>query len=121
MTRRPPRSTRTDTLFPYTTLFRSPSADEFLRAMVANMPIPAIAPAFTTPSPLVQARVAIVTTAGLMRHGEEAWTHDDAGFRIFGADERDLIVGHVSISFGRTGLKADRKRDGKTGTPGQKV
>src|SRR3546814_18647982 len=24
MTRRPPRSTRTDTLFPYTTLFRSP-------------------------------------------------------------------------------------------------
>src|SRR3546814_20901927 len=26
MTRRPPRSTRTDTLFPYTTLFRSGSA-----------------------------------------------------------------------------------------------
>src|SRR3546814_10463181 len=27
MIRRPPRSTRTDTLFPYTTLFRSPSAE----------------------------------------------------------------------------------------------
>src|SRR3546814_12599582 len=27
MIRRPPRSTRTDTLFPYTTLFRSHSAD----------------------------------------------------------------------------------------------
>src|SRR3546814_15471217 len=27
MIRRPPRSTRTDTLFPYTTLFRSPSRD----------------------------------------------------------------------------------------------
>src|SRR3546814_18923647 len=27
MIRRPPRSTRTDTLFPYTTLFRSPDAD----------------------------------------------------------------------------------------------
>src|SRR3546814_3100794 len=27
MIRRPPRSTRTDTLFPYTTLFRSRSAD----------------------------------------------------------------------------------------------
>src|SRR3546814_11437808 len=26
MSRRPPRSTRTDTLFPYTTLFRSPAA-----------------------------------------------------------------------------------------------
>src|SRR3546814_2763353 len=32
MIRRPPRSTRTDTLFPYTTLFRSPAADVFLAA-----------------------------------------------------------------------------------------
>src|SRR3546814_2147244 len=30
MIRRPPRSTRTDTLFPYTTLFRSPSDPRFL-------------------------------------------------------------------------------------------
>src|SRR3546814_5113367 len=28
MLRRPPRSTRTDTLFPYTTLFRSPRRDQ---------------------------------------------------------------------------------------------
>src|SRR3546814_21191698 len=28
MIRRPPRATRTDTLFPYTTLFRSPVADD---------------------------------------------------------------------------------------------
>src|SRR3546814_5098618 len=28
MIRRPPRSTRTDTLFPYTTLFRSPGLDQ---------------------------------------------------------------------------------------------
>src|SRR3546814_2069098 len=32
MIRRPPRSTRTDTLFPYTTLFRSPSARSAPRA-----------------------------------------------------------------------------------------
>src|SRR3546814_6788197 len=31
MIRRPPRSTRTDTLFPYTTLFRSGSADREIR------------------------------------------------------------------------------------------
>src|SRR3546814_11853258 len=31
MIRRPPRSTRTDTLFPYTTLFRSPSRQKILR------------------------------------------------------------------------------------------
>src|SRR3546814_1231963 len=30
MIRRPPRSTRTDTLFPYTTLFRSPFLDRSL-------------------------------------------------------------------------------------------
>src|SRR3546814_20261201 len=30
MTRRPPRSTRTDTLFPYTTLFRSPFHPDFV-------------------------------------------------------------------------------------------
>src|SRR3546814_8227904 len=33
MIRRPPRSTRTDTLFPYTTLFRSlPAAEAFLKS-----------------------------------------------------------------------------------------
>src|SRR3546814_6096497 len=31
MIRRPPRSTRTDTLFPYTTLFRSPRRHRILR------------------------------------------------------------------------------------------
>src|SRR3546814_6940729 len=35
MLRRPPRSTRTDTLFPYTTLFRSPHA---LRALLGSQP-----------------------------------------------------------------------------------
>src|SRR3546814_3631935 len=32
MIRRPPRSTRTDTLFPYTTLFRSLAGEDFVRA-----------------------------------------------------------------------------------------
>src|SRR3546814_3688281 len=37
MIRRPPRSTRTDTLFPYTTLFRSPSSSQPSRpAVVAS-------------------------------------------------------------------------------------
>src|SRR3546814_12925243 len=35
MIRRPPRSTRTDTLFPYTTLFRSTTAMGLARAMAA--------------------------------------------------------------------------------------
>src|SRR3546814_8116360 len=36
MLRRPPRATRTDTLFPYTTLFRSQLADERLAGQLAD-------------------------------------------------------------------------------------
>src|SRR3546814_1989781 len=36
MIRRPPRSTRTDTLFPYTTLFRSPGSAGFCRRRPAD-------------------------------------------------------------------------------------
>src|SRR3546814_7026808 len=36
MIRRPPRSTRTDTLFPYTTLFRSDGIPELKEAIVAK-------------------------------------------------------------------------------------
>src|SRR3546814_4148999 len=39
MIRRPPRSTRTDTLFPYTTLFRS-WHDAPLLAQVRRLPVP---------------------------------------------------------------------------------
>src|SRR3546814_15581405 len=40
MIRRPPRSTRTDTLFPYTTLFRSPClAGHYHRAIVRRQPL----------------------------------------------------------------------------------
>src|SRR3546814_269772 len=41
MIRRPPRSTRTDTLYPYTTLFRSPSADAESTPETAPAPAPA--------------------------------------------------------------------------------
>src|SRR3546814_18282304 len=36
MIRRPPRSTRTDTLFPYTTLFRSSWTIDFRKASIAG-------------------------------------------------------------------------------------
>src|SRR3546814_12725991 len=40
MIRRPPRSTRTDTLFPYTTLFRSPRARSCRRPPSRRAPAP---------------------------------------------------------------------------------
>src|SRR3546814_6163059 len=54
MIRRPPRSTRTDTLLPYTTLFRSvlridPSQYELFRSEFSGLPLdPAIAVPLTT-------------------------------------------------------------------------
>src|SRR3546814_3912553 len=43
MIRRPPRSTRTDTLFPYTTLFRSPEISPRLRDAAGDTPQASIA------------------------------------------------------------------------------
>src|SRR3546814_19488797 len=40
MIRRPPRSTRTDTLFPYTTLFRSPEHDHRTGRDATVLPFP---------------------------------------------------------------------------------
>src|SRR3546814_7113387 len=40
MIRRPPRSTRTDTLFPYTTLFRSEGYDDFEAALAGASDVP---------------------------------------------------------------------------------
>src|SRR3546814_13340846 len=50
MRRRPPRSTRTDTLFPYTTLFRSNQRLSFVVGVVAGT-LPNTAPAFTSQPP----------------------------------------------------------------------
>src|SRR3546814_12267588 len=39
MIRRPPSSTRTDTLFPYTTLFRSPAHGSFMATCMTGAPL----------------------------------------------------------------------------------
>src|SRR3546814_11617799 len=44
MIRRPPRSTRTDTLFPYTTLFRSDGRVAIAHSLVELADLPAMAP-----------------------------------------------------------------------------
>src|SRR3546814_7393366 len=44
MIRRPPRSTRTDTLFPYTTLFRSGWASSLAGALAAHPRVAAVGP-----------------------------------------------------------------------------
>src|SRR3546814_7852971 len=59
MIRRPPRSTRTDTLFPYTTLFRSPVATR------------SRAPAKTSKAPATRFRTAPTTDRRSSSDGQE--------------------------------------------------
>jgi D-proline reductase (dithiol) PrdB len=83
-------------------------ADAAMREMIAGLPVPEFeATAFTRPPPLDDATVALVSTAGLIRPGEELWADADAGYRVFTRDERDLIVAHQSTNFDRAGIAAD--------------
>src|SRR3546814_8480376 len=56
MIRRPPRSTRTDTLFPYTTLFRSPPPRPVHRRTARPTAPPGILPHHHAPAPLAGGR-----------------------------------------------------------------
>src|SRR3546814_16681351 len=93
MIRRPPRSTRTDTLFPYTTLFRS----------LLDLPAPA-ARGGDDAVEQVERRGLRVTRAEL--------THDPFGMNVdphFGRDARGEIV---EIEAGEL-LRSEERRVGK--------
>src|SRR3546814_18698118 len=95
MIRRPPRSTRTDTLFPYTTLFRS-RVDQQGRGSAGR------SSAMTSPGTRVshEAAVLIVEDGPLVR----AFAADilmDAGYRVFeaceAADAPTILEGRADI------------------------
>ena len=62
---------------------------------------------FTKTPPLVEATVAIVTTAGLHRQGQDGWKRGDESFRILEASDRNLIMSHLSPNFDRAGFAID--------------
>src|SRR5262245_43309317 len=79
-----------------------------MREMIADVPVPEFdETAFTIPPPLREATVALVTTAGLIRPGEDLWFEGDPGFRVLTRDDQHLIVAHQSTNFDRTGIAAD--------------
>src|SRR3546814_12905217 len=83
MIRRPPRSTRTDTLFPYTTLFRS-----FRRPLLILIVLTIISPALLaaygeqTPAPLADTQPRFDTTRagspGLARREVPLWPENSS-------------------------------------------
>jgi D-proline reductase (dithiol) PrdB len=83
-------------------------SDEAMRALVNDIPVPEfVTTPFTTPPPLEEATVAIVTTAALRRADEPPWRRGDESFRVLPNDARDLTVGHSSPNWDRSGIAAD--------------
>ena len=85
-------------------------SDAEMRAAFDNIPVPIFdTTAFTTPPPLRDATVAIVTTAGL-RHPDQAdwgFRNGDQSFRVLDGANRSLILSHTSHNFDRSGFVAD--------------
>ncbi|MEQ8193568.1 MAG: glycine/sarcosine/betaine reductase selenoprotein B family protein [Rhodospirillales bacterium] len=64
---------------------------------------------WVTGPPLSKRRVALITTAGLQRRDDSAFTFNDTGYRVIPdtVDPQDLIMSHVSVNFDRTGFQQD--------------
>jgi D-proline reductase (dithiol) PrdB len=96
------------------------TGDARVRAAVDGLPVyefPTVA--YTAPKPLAEARVAIVTTAGLRTDGALRWMAGDQSFTVIpdplpsgqmapvGETGSGLGFGHMSPNFDRSGFTAD--------------
>ncbi len=79
-----------------------------MKSFAAGVPVPDMgALPWTTPGPLAESRVAIVTTAALHLADDDRFTNDDTTFRVLPRERRDLVLGHYSPNFDRSGFGAD--------------
>ncbi len=63
---------------------------------------------WTTPKPLHESRVAIVTTAGLRVESNADWNAGDQGFTQIPHDAENLTLAHYSHNFDRVGWVLDK-------------
>ena len=79
-----------------------------MRERVGELPVPDLAPAAVTAPPLSQAKVAIVTTAGLKPAGQVTiWQPADASYTRIPRAARDVQLSHFSPNFDRAGIAQD--------------
>lgn len=83
--------------------------DVAMRQLGASLPVPRFdEPAFhRLDVPLSEATVAIVTSAALHRMGDDGFTQGDTSYRALDRADRDLVLGHWSPNFDRTGFQID--------------
>lgn len=83
-------------------------ADHDVKAMTADIDTPDFSEtAFTTPVPLAEATVAVVTTAALHHPEQEDFSGNDAGYRVLDGTRRDYQLGHWSPNFDTIGFAYD--------------
>src|SRR3546814_6788156 len=116
MIRRPPRSTRTDTLFPYTTLFRSPQAETALaRAIPRAFPsasliavrdvVSQVTDLLTQMARAIAAAASIAILAGIavligaIAASRERRVYDSVILKLLGAT-RGQILGAQGVEYG---------------------
>ena len=85
------------------------TGDAAMRQFGAGTPVPEFDdPAFhPLGKPLSEARVAIVTSAALHRQSDESFTQGDTSYRTLHRSVRDLVLGHWSPNFDRSGFGLD--------------
>lgn len=85
------------------------SGDAAMREYGAGTAVPEFDdPAFhPLDKPLSEARVAIVTSAALHRLSDERFGQGDTSYRRLDRSDRDLVLGHWSPNFDRSGFRLD--------------
>ena len=83
-------------------------ADRDMKALTADIETPVFeTTAFTTPPPLAEATVAIVTSASLHHPEQDDFAPVDTGYRILDGHRRDYVTGHWSPNFDAVGFAYD--------------
>jgi D-proline reductase (dithiol) PrdB len=64
---------------------------------------------FVSGPPLAERRVAVVTSAGLVRRGERPFVSGDVDYRVLPADTpaSQILMSHASVNFDRTAFQRD--------------
>jgi len=76
--------------------------------MLSEQPVPEFSnPAFAAAPPLAEATVAIVTSAALHQASDDRFSAGDTSYRMIDRGARDLVLGHWSPNFDRSGFTAD--------------
>jgi len=84
------------------------TGDQMMRAHAASLPCPTFDnPAWTRPPSLSTATVAIVTSAALHSPDDDGFIAGDTSYRTIPREQRNLVLGHWSPNFDRTGVALD--------------